>query len=1255
MIFVLLLYIPECCKTLAMKKILLLTVLCLSAAFSFGQYCTPTFVNPCSGYSMSTAVRHLVGASGSITDTTLCTTTSYEDMSALSCTLNPGTSYSTTLFVSTAYYSSMSVQIWIDFNNDSTFSASESVGGGNYFSTPTPTIALTIPSSVAVGTYKMRLVGNYSCCGGSAYPSISPCPTSSVAYGDSRDYTVGITAPTPTATISPTSLSFGAVAVGSTSSTATCILNAAYLTPSSGSVTVTSTSSSFQVYNGSSWVSSYTISYTGASISAGSIQVQFSPASSGSSTGSICVSGGGLASAVCTGVSGTGAGACSGTPTAGTVVAASYSICGSGTFALTDSALTSAIGILLQWRVSPDSATWTNISGATNTTYSGSISSTSYYRTVVTCAYSGSTSYSPGRLITYASSCTSLVSSLSSVPFPGTIAGSSAAPINLILTGSVLIPTSGSVTITAPSNFEFYLGGSWASSYSLAYTGSTIAAATIPIRFNAPSTAGLYTGNFTVAGGGASTLTVPLSGISAVPCSGTPAAGTASTSVSTATTATVITLTDVGYSSTAGILFQWQSSPTGSGSWSDISGATNSVYSFTGISVTTYYRCNVTCSYSSVMSSTSAISIVYMPVCSGTPFGGTAAASSYYCASVPDTLSVSGYTVATNLTFQWQRSVNGSTGWTVISSAATSIVYTFTPTGDYYYRCAVRCTTSGLTGYSSVIHVIYPYRITSHSITDSASGFCSGPFFQVYVNGSGVNLKVKTFYGDGKNDSATLYGTSSSSAYFNHIYDHSGNYTVKHVLQFGGVPQDSITFVWSYFYCNVLPVSFFYDADSNGTRTSSDLAFTGSTTTQVDSNGVPVDTVTAISGFYYRATGPAGTIYSFRVIATACALITTAPTSGIIYDTISSTVNTYVRKYFGLHASGTTTGYDLAAYRDAKCGIHAFGRDIYVQNASPTAVSPVVKLSLSNKYTMSYCSPSPSSSSGNVFTWNFGSLSVASATSSAHISVHFEKTSASFSFGDTVNSECFITPIAADMDTSNNHDHRCDTVKSGYDPNFIESSPSGHIASGITLRYTVGFENDGNDTAHNISVLDTLSGYLDASTLKPVFASHEMYIEKTNLGGLTIVKFDFPNINLLDSAHHGLCEGLFVYDINVLPGLPDCTEIPARVGIYFDANEVVMTNEHRNIIGCYPADVSSVQKTVGNWSVYPNPATDVLNVRTDGGADANLSISNSMGAVVLQQAITSADTKLNIKNLAPGVYFVKLTGTGNNVVRFLKL
>lgn len=86
---------------------------------------------------------------------------------------------------------------------------------------------------------------------------------------------------------------------------------------------------------------------------------------------------------------------CSGTPTAGTVTASAAAVCTGYTTTLTLAGQTTFVGAGIQWQVSTDHVTFTDISGATNTTYVASpTASQTWYRARVTCSFSSLFAYS---------------------------------------------------------------------------------------------------------------------------------------------------------------------------------------------------------------------------------------------------------------------------------------------------------------------------------------------------------------------------------------------------------------------------------------------------------------------------------------------------------------------------------------------------------------------------------------------------------------------------------------------------------------------------------------------------------------------------------------------------------------------------------------------------------------------------------------------------------------------------------------------
>ncbi len=200
-----------------------------AASYYAPSSCTPTWTYPSYGctynYALVATTGYpfmLSGSSGSIYDNSACTSAGYEDMSSTgpTVTLKQGNNY-TANFSANIYGYSDNVQIWIDFNNDGTFSASESVGGTASWTSTTLAQPISIPGSpsVTTGTVRMRVENEYYY---HNYPNLSPCPTtgSTYYYGDVRDYKVNIQAlPAITVTGSATSLCGGSTVTFSNATT----------------------------------------------------------------------------------------------------------------------------------------------------------------------------------------------------------------------------------------------------------------------------------------------------------------------------------------------------------------------------------------------------------------------------------------------------------------------------------------------------------------------------------------------------------------------------------------------------------------------------------------------------------------------------------------------------------------------------------------------------------------------------------------------------------------------------------------------------------------------------------------------------------------------------------------------------------------------------------------------------------------------------------------------------------------------------
>jgi hypothetical protein len=567
----------------------------------------------------------------------------------------------------------------------------------------------------------------------------------------------------------------------------------------------------------------------------------------------------------------------------------------------------------------------------------------------------------------------------------------------------------------------------------------------------------------------------------------------------------------------------------------------------------------------------------------------------------------------------------------------------------------VTCISSGITSYTTSVYVPAITGPGLYTVANPPSTICDGADFYVSTCGASTTYSVASFYGDGMADTTALTTTGVRHADIFHHYGFPGTYSVRQILYDGSLAVDSNIFSYNYLYCSTIPLSFYFDANSNCIDDAGETNYSP-LTVEVDSSGVPIDTITTTSGLYYLTYGGPGTIYAFKIIGLPAGIVASCPSTGIVYDTILSYVNLYSTNHIGLYCV-TVPAFDLSVHGTTSTGPASQYGAFYVHNdADCYPVGATVTLSYSPKYVYSWAYPIPASTAGNTITWNLTGLASTSSPRFLNYMVEYNPSTGYLTLGDTVYESVRVDPFTGDIDTANNVLSILDTVNASYDPNYIAVNPSGYITAGTQLQYTVHFENTGTDTAFNIHVMDTLSNYEDARSLMVVGASAEMNLTVLHVGALNIAKFDFPNINLLDSSHHGQCDGVFDFKINTLAGLAPGTIIPNRAGIYFDYNAAVMTNTVNNIISTSTVTTVTAVNKKDKVALYPNPANDELIIKMDNEAYTSFVITNQVGQQLIQQHLANTGTKVNIKELPAGVYYMTLKGdNGTAVKKFVKM
>ena len=228
-------------------------------------------------------------------------------------------------------------------------------------------------------------------------------------------------------------------------------------------------------------------------------------------------------------------------------------------------------------------------------------------------------------------------------------------------------------------------------------------------------------------------------------------------------------------------------------------------------------------------------------------------------------------------------------------------------------------------------------------------------------------------------------------------------------------------------------------------------------------------------------------------------------------------------------------------------------------------------------------SPGGSHNAG-VVTWNLGTVA-AGATGWLWEWVQIP---ASVPRGSTLTSSVVIEPRTGDANVVNNADAETQVVQGSFDPNDKVVTPAGEIERSDTLRYTIRFQNVGNDTAFNIRVSDSLDSNLDLGTFTPGGSSHPYTYEVV---APRDVVFRFNNIRLVDSVtNERLSHGFVSFTIRPRSDATAGASIANRAAVYFDFNTPVITNTVLNTLAAaaivYPGDANN-DATVDARDVLP--------------------------------------------------------------------
>lgn len=418
-------------------------------------------------------------------------------------------------------------------------------------------------------------------------------------------------------------------------------------------------------------------------------------------------------------------------------------ICSGATYTLSVAATTtntSAGTITYQWQSSTNGTSgWANVSGGTgantNTYTTAALTSSLYFRARVTQSGSGCETFSNPAPVNVTT-----ITAQPTTPAAICVGGIVNISISASLNGGT-----GALSYQWQSNSgSGFVDESNASATTANFTSNAL---TITTQFRCLVTSS--TTNCTLTSNAVIATVVPDPAISAQPTGGTVCSGGA------------LTLSVTATGGTPGLNYQWYSS-SNNVSFALISGATSSTYGTPALTADTYYRVDVSATGNGcnlIASNSVLVDVIPDPVVTQQPVGST------ICSGATHTMTVvaSGNPAGGALTYQWQRSTNGTTGWanTTGGSGATTASYTTGAlTSNFYYRVRIRQAANGCETYSDAVPV-FVVTIVTQPVAPVA--ICVGGTVSVSVTAS-LNGGVGTFSYQWQSNSGSGFVNESNAS-----------------------------------------------------------------------------------------------------------------------------------------------------------------------------------------------------------------------------------------------------------------------------------------------------------------------------------------------------------------------------------------------------------------------------------------------------------------------------------------------------------
>lgn len=351
---------------------------------------------------------------------------------------------------------------------------------------------------------------------------------------------------------------------------------------------------------------------------------------------------------------------------------------------------------------------------------------------------------------------------------------------------------------------------------------------------------------------------------------------------------------------------------------------------------------------------------------------------------------------------------------------------------------------------------------------------------------------------------------------------------------------------------------------------------------------------------------------------------------------------------FGLKGAADVYAVDISITAGAppRCFLPATYLIVYYNSGTVTTHGQI-RFNMSNLNVFQSSNPSPNSSVGNSYFYDYTDLQPGETRTIAVVCTHPGP------FSTVTNSVSINAQDPLNNIVYNNEDFVTQSVLCAYDPNDKTVIPEGvqaphYTLMSDTLDFIIRFQNTGNDTAFNVMILDTLNkNILDLSSFQIISSSHPVIVDQRTNGRTT---FTFNNILLPDSnINEPGSHGFVRYRCRIKTGLPNNTVLNNTAYIYFDLNPAIVTNTTLNTL-VYQIPVGISEQTSGaTVQLFPNPVTNTSTIAFD-NPDKDwfrLKVYDNTGRLIYVHQTIESRMEISKKILKPGLLIYELMNLKN--------